>query len=106
VKAQRSYDPERRLMLAVLENGVNEYLKTAGSSDPARQELFREVEPWIESRDPSSLFSFENICDVLDLDADYLRGGLRGWKQRAVGTGQERHQPAAGRRVGDQRDAA
>jgi hypothetical protein len=25
-------------------------------------------------------FSFENVCDVLGVDAAYLRGGLRRWR--------------------------
>ena len=34
--------------------------------------------------DQTWLFSFQNICDVLGLDADYLRRGLRVWKERAL----------------------
>jgi hypothetical protein len=45
-------------------------------------ELWREVEEWVEDREPSWPFSFENICDVLDLKPDYLRRGLRTCKER------------------------
>ena len=41
-------------------------------------------EEWIEDADRTWLFSFQNICDVLGLDADYLRRGLRVWKERAL----------------------
>ena len=85
-RGRRELDPDRRLMLAVLETAVNDYFKSAGASDRERLALFREVEEWVESRDPRWLFSFENICDVLGLDADYVRGGLRAWKERAART--------------------
>src|SRR5881296_656519 len=56
----------------------------AGARDPRGQALFREAEEWIGDPDRTWLFSFENICDVLGLDADYLRRGLRAWKERAL----------------------
>ena len=52
-------------------------------------------------RVPDSSFSFQNICDVLDIDADYLRRGLRLWKQRAH-QGERRGQVVALR--SDERD--
>ncbi|MGH7873082.1 MAG: hypothetical protein ACREQO_12780, partial [Candidatus Binatia bacterium] len=29
-------------------------------------------------------FSFENVCEALGYDAEYLRNGLRRWKEAAV----------------------
>jgi hypothetical protein len=85
VRRRSEHDGERRLMIAVLEDAVDVYRKQAGSRDPRGQQLFREAEEWIEDADRSWLFSFQNICDVLDIDADYLRRGLHGWKDRATG---------------------
>jgi hypothetical protein len=82
VRKCRQFDGERRLILAVLEDAVDVYRKYAGAREPRGQQLFREAEAWIEDRDASWLFSFQNICDVLDLDADYLRRGLHAWKER------------------------
>src|SRR5438093_11169595 len=79
------HDGERRLMIAVLEDAVDVYRKQAGSQDPRGEQLFNEAEVWIEDPDRGWLFSFQNICDVLDIDADYLRRGLRAWKQQAQG---------------------
>src|SRR5213593_3249827 len=70
------HDGERRLMIAVLEDAVDVYRKQAGAGDPRGQALFREAEEWIEDRDRTWLFSFENICDVLDIDSEYVRRGL------------------------------
>jgi hypothetical protein len=76
---------EHRLMLAILEDAVDVYRKQAGARDPRRRALFDEAESWIESADKSWIYTFENICDVLSIDASYLRRGLHEWKRRAVG---------------------
>jgi hypothetical protein len=83
MRRRSEHDGERRLMIAVLEDAVDVYRKQAGAKDPRGQELFQAAEVWIEDTDRTWLFSFQNICDVLDIDAEYLRGGLRLWKQRA-----------------------
>src|SRR5437763_4545235 len=83
VRRRTEHEGERRLMIAVLEDAVDVYRKQAGNKDPRGEQLFNEAEAWIEDPDRTWLFSFQNICDVLDIDADYLRRGLREWKQRA-----------------------
>jgi len=85
VRRRTEHEGERRLMIAVLEDAVAVYRKQAGARDARNQQLFREAEEWIEDPDRTWLFSFQNICDVLDLDADYLRRGLRAWKEKAHG---------------------
>jgi hypothetical protein len=85
VRRRTEHDAERRLMIAVLEDAVDVYRKQAAATEARGQQLFREAEEWIDDTDRTWLFSFENICDVLDLDADYLRRGLRAWKERAHG---------------------
>jgi hypothetical protein len=82
VRARAPRDAERRLMIAVLEDAVRIYLKHAGSEGEAG-ELFRETEEWVEDRAADHLYAFENICVVLDLDAEYLRRGLRARKAQA-----------------------
>ena len=85
IRRRASFDGERRLMVAVLEDAVDVYRKQAGARDRKRRQLFEDAEAWIESDDKSWIFSFENICDVLGIDATYLRKGLRRWKQLAGG---------------------
>jgi hypothetical protein len=87
VRRRSEHDGERRLMIAVLEDAVDVYRKQAGTRDPRGSQLFREAEEWIEDPDRSWLFSFQNICDVLDIDADYLRRGLHAWKERVTRRG-------------------
>ena len=85
IRRRASFDGERRLMVAILEDAVDVYRKQAGARDRKRRQLFEDAESWIESADKSWFFSFENICDMLSIDVDYLRKGLRVWKQKAGG---------------------
>jgi len=65
---------ERRLMAAVLTDAIQVYLKGRRESL-----LFREAERWIESSDRGWLLSYENVCEVLTIDAGRLRRALRGY---------------------------
>jgi hypothetical protein len=69
--------PERRLMLAVLQDAVATLLKHAGSTRSGPRRLVREAEQWITARNHDWPFSFENICNTLNLDPAALRAGLR-----------------------------
>jgi hypothetical protein len=73
---------EFRLMLAVLEDAVKCYLKYAPAKDRRGKQHFREAEEWIFQRGSDWLFSFENVCEVLGIDPDYMRDGLARWKKR------------------------
>src|SRR3990172_9492984 len=68
---------ERRLMLAGLGDAVDCCRKGRRARDPAARPLFAETRAWVASTDGRAIFSFESICDVLDIDADYLRRCLR-----------------------------
>jgi len=74
---------EQQLMIAVLELGVEDYMKHAAARDRLRQGLFAEAERWIESTDRTWVYAFESICDHVGLDVDYVRRGLRDCRQRA-----------------------
>jgi len=84
-RRQRQLVGERRLMLAVLEDAVEMYRKHCGPRPGRNRQLFLDAESWIESDDRTWVFSFLNLCDVLELDAGYLRRGLHALKERAAG---------------------
>jgi hypothetical protein len=86
--SRRSHVGEFRLMNAILEDAVDMYRKHADAVRGRKHDLFDEAEAWIESADRQWVFSFENICDMLDLDADCLRAGLRAHKARMRAAGQ------------------
>lgn len=71
---------EQKLMLAVLENAIEDFQKHVLASDKRGKELFQEAEEWILETNSPSFFSFENICAHLDLDPDYVRRGFMRWK--------------------------
>jgi hypothetical protein len=73
-------DGEKRLMLAVLENATEDFQKYVLATDKRGKELFQDAEDWILDSDNPSLFSFDNICEHLQLDPDYMRQGLLRWK--------------------------
>ena len=73
---------ERLLMLAVLEDAVDCYQKYSHARDPRGQQMYDEARDWVISDDRSWLFSFENICDTLEINAEYVRRGLREWRER------------------------
>jgi len=83
----RAVEGERRLMLAVLEDAVDSYRKHALARDPREQAFFIEAKEWFLSTDRSWLFAFENICDVLEINAEYLRAGLDKWRSALIGGG-------------------
>jgi hypothetical protein len=68
---------EKRLMAAVLADAIRLYAKHRPSPTAGGQILFRETERWIESYSRGWLLSFENVCEVLDIDPERLRGVLR-----------------------------
>ena len=74
-------DGERRLMIAVLEDAVNCFLKHLFATDPKARQLIVDDKEWITSDDPSWFFSFTNVCDTLDLNPAWVREGLMKWKE-------------------------
>ncbi len=72
---------EKRLMLAVLEDALDCYRKYAAAREGQGLQMFRDVDVWITSRDRRWFYSYENICDTLDINPDYLRDGLVKWRQ-------------------------
>ncbi len=93
--------PEKRLMLAVLEDAVTSYFRHAFATRHAGMAEFREAQAWITSDDTTWPFSFLNICTALDIEADYVRRGLERWRAREqrLPAGQRRRVGAPFRRM-------
>lgn len=75
---------ERRLMLAVLEDALDCFQKYAVARDGHGQQLFAEANQWITSNDRGWFFSYENICETLEINPEYLRRGLEAWRHSAA----------------------
>jgi len=80
LKRKGAHEPERRLAVAVLQDAVDCFQKHLRARDRKARQLFLDAEEWIGSDDRTWPFSFENICDLLHINAEYLRRGLLAWK--------------------------
>jgi hypothetical protein len=75
---------EKRLILSVLEDAIECFMKCMDSATNKGQRLYREADEWIALEDKFWVFSFDNVCDMLDINPEYMRRGLRDWKGRKV----------------------
>jgi len=74
------FAPEEKLMFAVLADAIECFQKYLGVNGCRRRKLFLQAEAWIYSGDSSWPYSFENICEVLNINPKYLRLGLIQWR--------------------------
>ena len=75
--------PQRRLMLAVIQTVLDDFDGTAfarANGNPTREQRHARLEAiaYLQSRDRSWPFSFDNICEAIGLDADGIRRKLAG----------------------------
>jgi len=77
-------EPEKKLMLAVLEDAIACYQKYILARDGKGKILFQETEEWVLDGNGDWLFSFANVCDTLGFDPDYVRRGLLEWKAKKL----------------------
>jgi len=68
--------PEKALIAAILEDALHEYRKYDRARGLKDKQRFREVEKWIMHRGNDWIFCFDNVCELLGLDPDYVRRGI------------------------------
>jgi hypothetical protein len=85
VRNDASLRPEKRLMLAVLEEAVGDFQRYLVATGNEARRLFQDAEDWFASEDTTWPYSFVNICNALGFDVGYVRAGLSRWRdaQRA-----------------------
>lgn len=88
VRRKANLEPEKELMLAVLEDAIWCFQKHIFARDSKRRGLFRDAEAWIFEENSDWPFSFENICEFWGLNPQYVRQGLVRWKEKKLA---ERH---------------
>ena len=74
--------PEYNLVLAMLQDAIDCFQKHRFTVDPNGRELYEDAREWIFSTDRVWPFSFENICDIVRINPEYLRQGLTRWGER------------------------
>ena len=77
-------EPEKKLMLAVLEDAIACYQKYLSAKDGKARLLFQETEDWIRDENADWFFSFGNVCETLGFEPAYLRQGLLKWKEQRL----------------------
>jgi hypothetical protein len=71
-----SFEPEKELMLAVLEDAIETLQENRSALSGRKKRLFDETCDWFFTDDPNWIFSFVSVCDALGLNPDYLRKGV------------------------------
>ena len=77
-------EPEKRLMLAMLEDAVNCFQVYATARSGRGKKLFNEAEEWIMMKHDDWIFSFVSVCEMLGFNPEYVRQGLRRWKEKTL----------------------
>jgi hypothetical protein len=84
---------EQRLMLAVLVDAINVLQSWQTGGGARKRRNFAEAAQWVNSCGTSHPFSFDSVCDALEIDSELLRSRLRGLTVR-LGTAVRRLAPA------------
>jgi hypothetical protein len=75
-------EPEKRLMLAVLDDAINCYQDNLLAQRGKNRRLFDEAEEWISTPGGDWIFCFDNVCEALGFNPEYVRRGLLRWKEK------------------------
>jgi hypothetical protein len=95
---------EQRLLLAVLEDAVHCFQANQSPRNRRRQRMLDEAEEWLFDPASDAVVTFEYVCGVFGLDPEYLRAGLRRWRDLRGSSATpcpSGEVPRVGREVGD-----
>src|ERR1700722_5118342 len=69
---------EKRLMLAVLVDAINVLQSRGPKAGARRRQSFGEAAAWVMTSGNPNLFSFDSVCDALNIVPEMLRKRLSG----------------------------
>jgi len=69
----RQVEGEKRLMIAILKDAVECLDKYRGAKSSSGRCQYENALEWIQDTGTQWLFSFTNVCDLLEFDPDYMR---------------------------------
>ena len=75
-------EPEKRLMLALLEDAIHCFQDNVSAQTARKKKLFNEAADWIVETDGDWIFSFDHVCETLGFTPEYVRQGLLRWKEK------------------------
>jgi hypothetical protein len=82
---------ERRLALAILEDALRCVVRHHGSRVAEQRQAAREAMDWMARDDDTPPFTFVRLCQIFELDPDWIRRLVR----RQLLEARSRHAPAA-----------
>jgi len=97
--SRRTRSPEKRLLMAVLMDAIAEFQEVVGSNASEDEPRLRKLTAWFTARRDSWPCSFENLCDLLDLDAGCIRARLAALVHERPVRPRWRHAPHANRSI-------
>jgi hypothetical protein len=83
-RRKTSLEPEKRLILAMLEDAITCFQIYLTARRGKGKRLFNEAEEWIMTNHDDWIFSFANVCETLGFSPEYVRQGMRRWKQKKL----------------------
>jgi hypothetical protein len=86
------FTSEQRLMLAVLADAINILHDGQGTFSARKRRLFVDAARWVMARGSNVPFSFDNVCDALEISSEALRDRLS-----SLGTGTADSRPPLAR---------
>ena len=94
-------EPEKTLLLAVLEDGVRTFQDNIFAETGKKRELLDEAREWLFTDGFEHVFSFNSVCTSLGIDPGYIRRGLKRWEEhtRAATRTKQRASQAAPERL-------
>jgi hypothetical protein len=92
-------EPESRLMLVVLQDALRCLDKYALTRNSKGKTLFQETEAWLFATNEDWVFSFNNVCEALGFNPEYVRKQVMHWQTGKLAT--ERGSTAKSSRSGE-----
>ena len=74
-------EPEKTLLLAVLEDGVRTFQDNIFAETGKKRVLLDEAHEWLFTDGFEHVFSFNSVCSSLGIDPGYVRRGLKRWEE-------------------------
>lgn len=81
-RRRMALEPEKALLLAVLEDGVRSFQENLLVEGGKKRVLLDEAREWIFIEDSDRIFSFNSIATALGMNPEYIRRGLRRWEEQ------------------------
>ncbi len=80
-RGSASMEPIMRLMGGILADAVRSFQRNFDAQSASRRQEFSEARHWIFQRKDDGPFSFEDVCETLDIDPRRLRELIVRWEK-------------------------